>query len=171
MANMGKMNPGAVKASKEQQDAFKAYCKSKGIKYLEDLKVCRAIKFFPKSPQDAIKAFCESQGIEYWEDVHVGNTGTIIPLYLPKYRIAVHIGDSQQWYDAVKRCTHPIFIRENDTVVFVIEKVINTIEKHVRFMSGRKQPKTSFQQKRAKRFKDFLSSLKAEKKFVFKRTK
>ena len=139
MASKSKMSPEAVKASKGQQDA--------------------------------IKAFCKSQGFEYWEDVHVGNTEAIIPLYLPKYRIAVRVGDSQQWYDAVKRCTHPIFIRETDTVEFVIEKVTNTIEKHVKFMSGRKLPKTSFQQKRAKRFKDFLSSLRADKKYAFKKSK
>ena len=125
--------------------------------------------------QDAVKEYCKSKGIEFWDDVRIGNTGVIIPLYLPKYRIAVRIGDSRQWYDAVKRCTHPIFIRNDDTVEFVIEKVKNTIKKHQTFMRHRKLPKTSYQQKMVKksanRFKDFFSILRPEKKHAFKRTK
>ncbi|MBQ8713760.1 MAG: hypothetical protein IJ552_00975 [Prevotella sp.] len=125
--------------------------------------------------QDAVKAYCNSKGIEYWEDVCVGNTGVIIPLYLPKYRIAVRVGDSHQWYDAVKRCTHPIFIRDDNTVEFVIEKLRNTIKKHQKFMKHRKSPKTSYQlkivKKSADRFKEFFSSLRPKKKYVLKKTK
>lgn len=141
------------------------------VQFNKDLEALRA----SMEKTDAIKAFCQRKGIEYWEDVHVGNTGIIIPLYLPKYRIAVRIGDDSQWYDTVKRCVHPIFIRETDTVTFVLEKVKNTISSYLKYKKSRTSPKTSYQRKMAKRagkrINGFLSSLRADKKYAFKKSK
>ena len=128
---------------------------------------------------EAVKEYLTKEGIEYWTEVHVGKTGIVLPLYIPRYRIAVHVGDDTQWYNCVKRTTHPVFIREEDTIGFVIEKVQNTIR---RIKEGWKKSKsrrnnytTSNQRKMARRKamcnKAFQSSLRAESKNGVKSTK
>lgn len=73
--------------------------------------------------------------VRFWEDVCVKNTDLSIPLYLPKSRIAVRIGDDDAWYKAVRNVVHPVIIRDSDDVSFVIEKVNNTIRKHQRLVA------------------------------------
>lgn len=81
---------------------------------------------------ELLKAFLAENNIEHWLNVRVKEVNdVIIPLYIKKYRVAVHVGDDKAWFDAVKRYTHPVFIREEDTPDFVIEKVQNTIITHM----------------------------------------
>lgn len=72
-------------------------------------------------------AYLKDQGIEYWVDVP--SSRGILPLYLPQYTIAIQVGDNEEWYSQLKNFVHPVFIRESDSVDFVIEKVANTIKR------------------------------------------
>ena len=109
----------------------------------------------------ALKAHLRNSGIEYWENVqYVGKDMPSIPLFLPKGRIAVRIGDDAEWYHKLRNFVHPVIIRDVDTSVFVIEKVENTI-KFKSFRKGRKcrRPLTPNQRKRSRRLIAFRKSL------------
>ena len=107
---------------------------------------------------EALKAYLRNSGIEYWENVqHVGKDMPSIPLFLPKGRIAVRIGDDDVWYQQLRNFVHPVIIRDADTFDFVKEKVENTIK----FFRKRKFccPLTHNQRKRARRLMAFRKSL------------
>ena len=109
----------------------------------------------------ALKAHLRNSGIEYWENVqYVGKDMPSIPLFLPKGRIAVSIGDDAEWYHKLRNFVHPVIIRDVDTSAFVIEKVENTI-KFKSFRKGRKcrRPLTPNQRKRSRRLIAFRKSL------------
>ena len=109
----------------------------------------------------ALKAHLRNSGIEYWENVqYVGKDMPSIPLFLPKGRIAVRIGDDAEWYHTLRNFVHPVIIRDVDTSAFVIEKVENTI-KFKSFRKGRKcrRPLTPNQRKRSRRLIAFRKSL------------
>ncbi len=76
----------------------------------------------------ALKAWLVENNIEHWVNVKVAKAdNVVIPLYIRRYVIAVHVGDDQKWYLNVRRFAHPVFIREEDSIEFVIEKVQNVI--------------------------------------------
>lgn len=78
---------------------------------------------------EIVKAYLDGKGIKHDEN-HVSETcGVIIPLYIPEYRLAIHIGDDQEFFNAVKTSCFPIFIRDEDTDEKVMEKLRNTIAK------------------------------------------
>ena len=107
---------------------------------------------------EALKAYLRNSGIEYWENVqHVGKDMPSIPLFLPKGRIAVRIGDDDVWYQQLRNFVHPVIIRDADTFDFVKEKVENTIK----FFRKRKfcRSLTHNQRKRARRLMAFRKSL------------
>lgn len=110
---------------------------------------------------EALKAHLRNAGIEYWEDVqYVGKDMPDIPLFLPKGRIAVRIGDDDVWYHKLRNFVHPVIIRDVDTSAFVIEKVENTI-KFKSFRKGQKcrRPLTSRQRKHFRRLTAFRKGL------------
>lgn len=121
---------------------------------------------------EMLKAFLRGENIEYWEDVVVGDTGIVIPLFLPCGSIAVHVGDDDDWYKALRGHVRPVFIRDTDTAAFVIEKVHNTLCTFLvnRRVKGRKsrKPLTSAQRKMRRKRKNhrkaFLCSLAATNK-------
>lgn len=87
-----------------------------------------------KEKLEALKAFLTRKGIEHWTDSIVQNWGEkkypcpeCIELFIPKYAIAVRIGEDQDWYKAVRPYVHPVFIRESENVDFIIKKVKNTM--------------------------------------------
>lgn len=109
----------------------------------------------------ALKAHLRNSGIEYWENVQYdGKDMPSIPLFLPKGRIAIRIGDDAEWYHKLRNFVHPVIIRDVDTSAFVIEKVENTI-KFKSFRKGRKfrRPLTPNQRKRSRRLIAFRKSL------------
>lgn len=117
---------------------------------------------------EALKAVLKQTNTEYWENVTVGDSGIVIPLFLPKQRIAVRIGDDVVWYHKLRRFVHPVIIRDLDTAQFVIEKVNNTIENKCSF--NRKKSKRSLtphQQYRLHMVGQFRKSLHAEHKYGF----
>lgn len=125
--------------------------------------------------QDAVKAFLTENKISFWENVKVGNKGIVLPIYIPRYRIAVNIGDDEAWFKAVKYYTHPIIIRESDTPEFVLEKLRNTISRHMeRVREARerdKKPLNSYRKKMIRRTRqhrdEFQAMLRAESKKEF----
>lgn len=78
---------------------------------------------------DAIKAFLSENAIAFKENYRSKWCGIVIPLAVMEHRIAVRIGDSQEFYEKTKGKYYPIFIRGNDTKAKVIEKIQNTIIK------------------------------------------
>ena len=102
--------------------------------------------------------------IEHWESVAVGETGIIIPLYLPLTRIAVRIGDDQAWYMKIRSFVAPIIIRDDDTIEFVIEKVRNTIDhqkelvkRHHSFCSYDREHRRNYVLRRRQKFRKSLT--------------
>jgi len=87
---------------------------------------------------NALMTYLKDQDIEFW--VEVPSSRGVLPLYIPKHAIAVQIGDNEEWYSQLKNFVHPVFIRESDSVDFVIEKVANTIK---RFSSAQKKAKNT----------------------------
>ncbi len=105
----------------------------------------------------------------YWENVRVSNTDVTIPLFLPNGRIAVRIGDDNDWYRAVCRFVRPVIIRDEDTAEFVIEKISNTYQA-VAVHYSKKVPHyfTERQRSRYKKIKNFLQMLRPERKVINK---
>lgn len=76
---------------------------------------------------NGLMEYLKEQNIEFWVDVP--SSRGVLPLYIPKHAVAVQIGDDEEWYSRLKNFVHPVFIRESDSVDFVIEKVANTIKR------------------------------------------
>ncbi len=77
----------------------------------------------------AVKDFLKENNISYEENHVSRSSGVTIPLAVKKYRVAIRIGDSQDFYLATKGKYYPIFIRDTDTKAKVVEKIQNTIIK------------------------------------------
>lgn len=82
---------------------------------------------------DAVKAFLKENGIPYTENHKSRWCGLTMPLAIRKYRVAVCVGDSQEFFDGVRGKYYPVFIREADTEAKVVEKVQNTIIKSMTY--------------------------------------
>ena len=78
---------------------------------------------------EAIKDFLTENNIPYEENYFSKRCNSVIPLAVEKHRIAVRIGDDQDFYLATKGIYYPIFIRDTDSKAKVIEKIQNTIIK------------------------------------------
>lgn len=76
-----------------------------------------------------IKDFLKENNIQYEENYVSKRCGVTIPLAVKKHRIAIRIGDCQDFYIATKGKYYPIFIRKEDTKAKVLEKIQNTIIK------------------------------------------
>lgn len=79
-----------------------------------------------------IKEFLTENNIPYEENHVSRRCGVTIPLAINKHRIAIRIGDSQDFYLATKGKYYPIFIRDEDTKAKVLEKIQNTIIKSMK---------------------------------------
>ena len=117
----------------------------------------------------ALKAVLRETKTEFWENVRVEGTDIVIPLFLPKGRIAVRIGDDDLWYRKLRNVVHPVIIRDVDTVQFVIEKVNNTIESKCVYHREKslRHYQTPAQKQRIRRIATFRKSLRAESKVRF----
>lgn len=91
---------------------------------------------------EALKSWLTENKVKYQEDVVHAGKGIHIDLYLPKYLIAVHVGDDSEFFQEVKNYLHPVFVRDQDSVEFLIEKVQNTIKSHQeQIKRGQDKPK------------------------------
>ena len=81
---------------------------------------------------EKVKEFLKGNNIEFRENVE--KKGFVIPLLMPRLGIVIHSGDSQEFYMNVRKTYKPIFIREEEEMDFIIEKVTNTIYDRMREM-------------------------------------
>ncbi len=91
-----------------------------------------------------IIALLEERGLEYECCHHSKLCGVDIDIYVPKYRIAVFDGHTQEKYEKVKRRNAPLFIREEETEEFVLEKMLNLLnvrEKKLQWLQESKAKK------------------------------
>lgn len=77
---------------------------------------------------EALKAFLKENGIEY-EENHWSHCKTMIDLQIKRLMIAVHLSDDSDevFHDKVKRHYKPFFIRDNESIDFILEKMQNCI--------------------------------------------
>lgn len=95
----------------------------------------------------AVRYAVKESGVKVMDDVRVEALGITIPMYLPKFNISVFCGEDDGVYGKVKRYTHPVFIREGDTIAFVLEKILNTMS----------APKKSIYRSREEQFKSMMT--------------
>lgn len=86
---------------------------------------------------EELKKWMRENKIPYLVNHFSRTTQTLLPIKVRKYRIAVRIGDDDEFFQKVKRTYHPIFIRDTDTAEFVIEKMQNTITKSMLYQHKR----------------------------------
>lgn len=86
-------------------------------------------KITNEQKMQVIKDFLDENGVPYKENHMSKRCGIALPLMISRHRIAVRIGDSQEFFDKTKGIYYPIFIRDTDTKAKVLEKIQNTIVK------------------------------------------
>ena len=89
-----------------------------------------------KEKLEALKSFLKENGIEYFEN-HKSSFGVMIDLKLPKQNIAVFVSNGKDYEEKCYNAEHhgckiywtykPFFIRESESVEFVLEKMQNCI--------------------------------------------
>ena len=82
-----------------------------------------------KTKLERIIALLKGKGLVYKLNHHSELCGIDIDIYIPKYRIAVFEGYSQEQYVKVKRKYAPLFVRDEETEDFIVEKMENLLEK------------------------------------------
>lgn len=75
---------------------------------------------------EKLKVWLTENGYKYKENFTNKACKTVIPLSVKDWYIVFHIGDSQEFFLAVRHFYHPIFIREEESFEFLIEKFENT---------------------------------------------
>lgn len=77
---------------------------------------------------EKVKKFLDENGIRYAGGINaVGKRD----LWLPDTKVAIKIDgeDGDLFFTKYRKCAYPVFIRDNETPMFVIEKLQNTIIK------------------------------------------
>lgn len=77
---------------------------------------------------ERIIALLEERGLTYKLGHHSELCGVDIDIYVPKYRIAVFNGHTQEKFDKVRGKNAPLFIREDETEEFIVEKITNLLD-------------------------------------------
>lgn len=75
---------------------------------------------------EKVKLFLDENNIKYEErEKRVGHCD----LWIPSVRVAIKIKgeDSRKFFDTHKKTCYPLFIRDEETLSFVLEKLQNTI--------------------------------------------
>ena len=74
---------------------------------------------------EAVKDWLRENNIKF-EENHETNNGLTFDVWVPSLMIAVHLGDDDgKFYRKTYRWCKPFFIRDNETLKFVIEKIQN----------------------------------------------
>ena len=76
-----------------------------------------------------LKEWLKGEAIDFEENYESKTCGVLIPLRIPRYHVAVCVGDSQEFYLRTRGIYFPVFLRDEDTKDKVLEKVQNTIIK------------------------------------------
>lgn len=83
-----------------------------------------------KEKLEFLKTWLKEHNIPFQCDVAYKAGRVTIPLWIPRYRVAVRILDDDHWFLALRRFVYPVFIRDEDTADFVLTKVSNTIDRY-----------------------------------------
>ena len=73
---------------------------------------------------EAVKDWLRENNIKYLE-AHDLNKSLKADMWIPSLMIAVHVGEDDGFYKKTYRWCKPFFIRDNETLKFVIEKIQN----------------------------------------------
>ena len=119
---------------------------------------------------EAVKQKLHELRIDYMENVDVNDSDIFIPLYIPKGRVAVRLGDDDDWFHQLRKVVHPVFIRATDSVDFVIEKVLNTIKRNSS-LGPRPRSFTSRQKRYFRQLQLFRNKLSASIDYCFDKPK
>jgi len=76
---------------------------------------------------ERIIALLEERGLMYRRGHHSEKCDVDIDIYVPKYRIAVFDGHTQEKYGKVKGKYAPLFVREEETEEFIVEKMTDLL--------------------------------------------
>ena len=76
---------------------------------------------------EKLKGFLKENNIQFKENVI--RKGQHFDLFIGKYLICVRLSDEndQKFYEQIKTAYHPLFIRESESVEFVLEKMQNLL--------------------------------------------
>ena len=82
-----------------------------------------------KEKLEALKAFLTENKIDFYNDFCHRKYQVTPDLYIPKYRIVVKLSadDDQTFFEEVKHSFHPLYIRDEETAEFIVEKMQNLI--------------------------------------------
>ena len=70
-----------------------------------------------------LKKWLKENGVDYVENTKV--RGVDMDIYIPKYWIAIHIGDDDAFFKATRGRFAPFFIRETESEAKTVEKITN----------------------------------------------
>lgn len=80
-----------------------------------------------KEKLEALKAFLRENNLEYEENFK--SKFCNVDLMVTKHNVAVHLSDQndQKFFKQCRHFYHPFFIRDNESIEFIIEKMQNCI--------------------------------------------
>jgi len=78
-----------------------------------------------------VKEYLSENGISYEENHKSQRTGVLVPIYIWPYGVAIFGGSSEEIYYAVCDVYRPLFVREEETMDFILEKVRNLISERI----------------------------------------
>jgi len=92
-----------------------------------------------KEKLEALKAFLNENNVKFVENYYSKTAKLTLDVLIKDLRIAVHLSDGhdQTFYKSVFMLYKPFFIRESETVDFVIEKMQNCIYDRMMLMQRR----------------------------------
>lgn len=91
---------------------------------------------------EALKDWLTEHGYPFTENYNIKNH--VADLFVTKPNVAVKIGDDDAFFKRVKHFASPFFIRDNESVEFILEKMENCIRE------GLEKRKKVLEQKKAK---------------------
>lgn len=82
-----------------------------------------------KEKLEALKAFLTENNVKFVENHFSKSNKLMFDLLISDLKIAVHLSDEndQKFYQKIYKYYKPFFIRESETVDFIIEKMQNCI--------------------------------------------
>lgn len=78
---------------------------------------------------ERVKEFLSENRVRYDENYESKKAGVLVPIYIWRYNIAVFKGSSQEMFKATRGIYAPLFVREEETMDFILEKMQNLLEK------------------------------------------
>ena len=91
---------------------------------------------------EALKDWLTEHGYPFTENYNIKNH--VADVFVTKPNVAVKIGDDDAFFKAVKHFASPFFIRDNESVGFVLEKMENCIK------AGLEKRQAAIERKKAK---------------------